>query len=242
MLSCSTDPSIDTDGDGIKDVLEFAGPNGGDGNGDGVLDCLQNAVATTPTGNGSKYVSIITKGNSAGLCKAITLASVSTEASNNKQDISYEYPWGFVNYTVACATTVDVALHWFTGGDNGEVLRGYNPLTPGDVSTTDYYDQATSSRQMVAVGSATALQTNFTLTDGLVGDTTGVDNSITNHTGLGTKNAPKPAAPIIITGGTSTSLLFGLSVFMMSIVGVYALYLRRTTQWSSATLGSGKGK
>jgi len=238
-LTCSTDPSVDTDGDGIKDVLEAAGPNNGDGNGDGISDCIQNTVATTPTGAGTKYVSIIAKGNGAGLCKAITGASVTTESDNSKQDSSYEYPFGFVNYSVACATTSDIALNWFTGGDNGEVLRGFNPLTPGTASTADYYDQTLTSRQIVSVGSASALQTLFTLTDGQLGDASGVDSNIVNRSGLGAKAAIKPPAPIIITGGSSLSLLFTLSAFIVSIIAVYAIYLRRAGEWNYATIRSG---
>jgi len=237
-LTCSTDPSVDTDGDGIKDVLEAAGPNNGDGNGDGISDCIQNTVATTPTGAGTKYVSIIAKGNGAGLCKAITGASVTTESDNSKQDSSYEYPFGFVNYSVACATTSDIALNWFTGGDNGEVLRGFNPLTPGTASTADYYDQTLTSRQIVSVGSASALQTLFTLTDGQLGDASGVDSNIVNRSGLGAKAAIKPPAPIIITGGSSLSLLFTLSAFIVSIIAVYAIYLRRAGEWNYATIRS----
>lgn len=46
---------LDTDGDGVPDVIEDQGPNGGDANQDGTADKLQASIATIPAGLAGTY-------------------------------------------------------------------------------------------------------------------------------------------------------------------------------------------
>ena len=46
----------DSDGDGVLDAVEDAGPNGGDANGDGAVDRLQNEIASLPNAADGQYV------------------------------------------------------------------------------------------------------------------------------------------------------------------------------------------
>ncbi len=48
--------AADTDGDGVLDIVEDAGPNSGDANSDGVLDRLQNNIASLPNAMDGQYV------------------------------------------------------------------------------------------------------------------------------------------------------------------------------------------
>jgi len=52
----------DDDGDGLPNVIENLGPNGGDGNGDGIPDSQQPNVATTLSPTGQDFITMVTSG------------------------------------------------------------------------------------------------------------------------------------------------------------------------------------
>ena len=92
--------SVDADGDGVSNIDEQAGPNGGDTNGDGIPDFTQQNVSGTSnpvTGGFSTLESI-------GSCEFINENAFLAENTLSVQDSLFNYPIGLVDFQVLCQT------------------------------------------------------------------------------------------------------------------------------------------
>ncbi|MEP6485331.1 MAG: hypothetical protein ABJB01_12850 [Rudaea sp.] len=160
---------LDSDGDGVPDVVEDAGANNGDANADGTKDKNQATVATVPAGMAGTY------GWQSGVAAAHRAAQQNTTAvtsdfyvktvpsgsgSDCKQTVdvamidpallgtdsvahhgTYTYPNGVVHFEIpnCAAANVDVAFSSASFGA-GWSWRYYGPSTPGDASTLGWHD------------------------------------------------------------------------------------------------------
>jgi hypothetical protein len=97
-------PATDSDSDGVPDIEEMNGNNGGDGNGDGIPDVRQSQVASVPNAATGKSVTIESVGGS---CTVIQNAAGLTEASLATADPDYDYPVGIFDYRIGCANNGD---------------------------------------------------------------------------------------------------------------------------------------
>lgn len=164
-----------------------------DRNGDGTVDTSQVNVATTTSTVSS--VPITLEADS-----ACTVASMSSTAHDSLpvDDTSFEYPHGFVDFSLNCGTpgfTAQISQYYEGVDPAGLVVRKFNPVTqafstiPGaTITTTTVYGQ-----------SVTVL--SYSVTDGGPLDDDGVVNGvIVDPAGLG------QAAPVSSPGVPNTGV------------------------------------
>jgi hypothetical protein len=156
----------DGDSDGISDLREEAGPNGGDGNSDGILDSLQANVATFPGVTGS-YVTLISE---TGTILTNVVATVNPSCADAPS--SCTYPQGFFGFTVTgvtpgAATTVQVILH-----EKDTTISTYYKYGPTLDNHADHWYSVFSDGQTGATITQEATRTTILLSfvDGQRGD------------------------------------------------------------------------
>jgi hypothetical protein len=168
---------IDSDDDGITDVIEDAGPNGGDANNDGTPDSEQSNV--------SSFVSDVTE-NPVVLevsedC-TITEVGVDNESANNVDDGSYIYPLGMMNFMLDCADPGYIATitqYYYDQTTRNYELRKYHP------TDNEYFgiDNASISNQ--TIDSRDVVVATYEVQDGGELDVDGTeDGSIVDPAGL----------------------------------------------------------
>ncbi|WP_298782611.1 choice-of-anchor U domain-containing protein, partial [uncultured Polaribacter sp.] len=170
----------DDDGDGVNNIIEDAGPNGGDANGDGILDSTQSNVASMlDATNTGIYVTLEVSGD----CNKIINMEVLLESELPFLDPLNDYPLGLVDYTLECISlgeSAAVKIYWH-GISNIETYRKFGPSAPG--LTDNSYKEFTSTIGTKTIDTVLVPTVNYTLTDGLVGDDTIEDGFITDPTG-----------------------------------------------------------
>ncbi|MDH7444068.1 DUF6923 family protein [Aquimarina sp. 2201CG14-23] len=168
------------DGDNIADVIEDAGPNGGDGNDDGTLDSLQGNVGSIPDATGTTYVTLeITSGT----CAQITNMESLTEGEVGVLDPAFNYPVGLIDFTLQCGAPGDIAsiTYYWHGISTIDFFRKYGSSAPGAMDAT--YGAFTVTTGSATVGAATVPTTTYTLTDGLPGDESATGAEIVDPSG-----------------------------------------------------------
>ena len=165
-------PNRDSDGDGVSDDIENAGPNNGDGNSDGTPDMNQNTVASLLTINGgTEYVTIQTSAGTLANCQAVANPSTGDAPSDTT------FPWGFFNFTINGAASATATLT-LPAGAAPESYWKYGPPTPGNPDAWyEFMDDNTTG----ATINSNVVTLEFV--DGSRGDDTGVDNSIVDQGG-----------------------------------------------------------
>ena len=166
------------DNDGVDALIEDAAPNNGDGNDDGMPDSEQSDVASLPTEDG--YVTVEISGTG---CEQLDSVYTTTESAIATQDPDHDYPLGLVGFEAACVGSLTVKHYWY-GADESltyEYLK-YGPTTPGDASTTTWYNWPAQLSTQTIDGEH-VLIAEYTLTDGELGDDTGVDGVIFDPAG-----------------------------------------------------------
>jgi CSLREA domain-containing protein len=114
----------DTDGDGISDAREAAGPNGGDGNQDGVPDSQQATVASFPNAENGAYVTLAAP-------EGARLSNVRPLENPSPDDapLHVSQPLGFFDFTVTGVrpgAAVDIRMFLPEGSDPHYYFR-YGP-------------------------------------------------------------------------------------------------------------------
>jgi hypothetical protein len=201
----------DTDGDGVPNVTEDGAPNGGDGNGDGVPDRLQGHVTSLPSATGLGYVTVVTSGG----CSQNENVQVFTEEPD---DPEYSYPFGLVGFELPCSSATVKVYFYGTNNLSGYTYRKYGPTTPGDPSTEQWYTLPGVTFGSEEIGGSMVAYAEFTLTDGQIGDDTGVDGRIVDQGGPGQAGA-------VMTVPTMTE--WGMMVFMVLAGTAAVWYMRR---------------
>jgi hypothetical protein len=170
---------ISTYGDGISDAEEDGAPNGGGGNGDGILDSLQSNVGSIPSATGTGYLTVeVISG-----CRHLEKIRTYTEAAQGN-DNDYDYPYGLVGFELPCSSaTIRVYFHG-ESDLSGYTYRKYGPIPP-NFNNPQWYTLPGVTFGTVDIGGQTVAYAEFTLTDGQLGDDTGVDGVIYDPGGPG---------------------------------------------------------
>ena len=121
---------FDTDGDGISDGVENAGPNGGDSDNNGTLDMNEANVASLLSKNGTDYVTIKTSAGTLASCAAVDNPSAGDTPDNTN------FPWGFFNFTINGAASAEVTLT-LPAGSAPTTYYKYGPPTPTPPGAAD---------------------------------------------------------------------------------------------------------
>lgn len=205
------------DNDGVGDGTENAAPNNGDGNNDGILDSQQTEVTSLPAQNGN-YVTVELQG----ACTQLENVYTTVESSVAVQDTDNDYPLGLVGFEAPCAGSLTVVHYWYGVDPNAAyVYRKYGPTTPGDASTTQWYDWPVTWSSETINGEY-VLKATYTLTDGEFGDDTGVDGYIFDPSGPTAVAQAQSAAP---TQPTTTPTVMLVRSGGIQNIAVYSLLL-----------------
>ena len=158
--------TLDTDHDGVSDVQEDLGPNGGDSNLDGIADKLQPDVIYVPPHTSARpgpnsppanndfavQVAAQTAGTTCTQTQDVQAKSASANGpdpiSNN---LNFVYSVDLLQFEILnCAsTTVKVTYPNFTFG-KGWTFRFYGPATPDDDASIKWYDFSPHAVQLDA--------------------------------------------------------------------------------------------
>jgi len=169
----------DDDGDGVLTRLEQIGPNQGDGNGDGNPDCLQSNVASIQDEQDA-FRTLEVTGDA---CQMISEFSIQSEGSMGEFDPNYDFPFQLNAFTIPCGGTVTINLYFHNVTDLSAFdYRKYGPTIPGGTITGWYDFPATITQD--TIGGLIIGKVTFQLTDGEIGDATGVDNMIVDPGGV----------------------------------------------------------
>ncbi|MEM6318518.1 MAG: gliding motility-associated C-terminal domain-containing protein [Bacteroidota bacterium] len=169
----------DDDNDGILTAVEESGPNGGDGNGDGQPDCLQVGVATNMDDMGAFRTLDVSDNN----CQAVTQFVIHPEGSMSESDPDFDFPFALNAFTIPCPGTVNINLIYHNVANFDDFrYRKYGPKIPGG-TTSEWYDFPVTLTKDT-IGGVEVGKVSFQLTDGQMGDATGVDTMIVDPGGI----------------------------------------------------------
>ena len=153
--------TADIDGDGNIDSNEDLGTNGGDGNGDGILDSQQVNVSGVPNATTGTNTTL----EAAGACAVFSENAVVVESSLSSADITFDYPFGLLDFQVRCAApgeSVTITVHYATVHDTSDwVWRKFDSLGSVYATIDDLVIYGTAT-----VGSTLVTTATFTITDG----------------------------------------------------------------------------
>lgn len=152
------DPStIDTDNDGVLDIVENAGPNGGDANNDGTLDSQQPNVTVITNPNTDHYVVLQSDGD-------YTISLDMLMESEANPDVAFSYPAGLMNFQIQSGGPGQVVTitQYFYGDYDATLMvaRKYDETThtyiliPGAILTNEI------------IGGESVLKVVYQITDG----------------------------------------------------------------------------
>jgi hypothetical protein len=171
--------NVDADLDHIPSAIEDAAPNHGDGNGDGIPDSQQNNVASFVDAVNGVYLTLQVD-------KTCPITNVYGELPDQYPgvDRNHHFPQGLTYFELSCAKTqVTVYYHGISKVYNNLRFYKFGPTVPGDMKTIGWYKYP-ATFAVVMIGGQPVMTTTYTLTDGQLGDTTGVDGKIVDPGGV----------------------------------------------------------
>jgi hypothetical protein len=207
----------DNDGDGVLDVDEATGPNGGDANNDDIQDSEQGNVISFTNSVSGKAVALIVSEE----CVFTQHSSLGEQATGTV-DEAYDYSEGLLGFTADCSTSgfsANVTHIYFDTTHAGETTRKYN------ASTQQYADIAgvTITQQNIAGRAVTTV--SYVVTDGGANDEDGVVNgSIKDPAGLAT------AVQSLASTGQPLFMIILVAICLMSIAGGFFWKSARTSK------------
>lgn len=202
---------VDGDSDGIADIIEDAGPNGGDANDDGTLDSEQAHVTSIVNPKTGQY-SVLAVDEE---CSIDSLEIVS-ENQIGSSDATFNYPTGLMDFRINCGEAgFEASVIQYHYGVTGDLmLRKFTP-TEGFFTI----DSALVTQQNNA-GSA-AIVATYKITDGGRLDLDGEANgSIEDPAGLALRSNEALAQT-----GANAELLSYLAILLM-LIGITTGYRR----------------
>jgi photosystem II stability/assembly factor-like uncharacterized protein len=158
--------TTDTDMDGVSDIQEDLGPNGGDSNLDTIADRLQPDVTYVPPHTSARPASpsappsnndfaVQVTPQAGGTCAQTQDVQAKSAAANGPdpiaKNLNYRYDVDLAQFEILnCAsTTVKITYPNFTFGA-GWTFRFFGPATPGDDASIKYYDFSSKATKLDA--------------------------------------------------------------------------------------------
>ena len=201
--------ALDSDGDGVPDVVEDRAPNGGDGNDDGFLDSQQANVASLPNAVDGRYVTLESPGGT----NLVNVQAVGNPSPGDAPPL--DFPHGFFSFTIEGLALGGTAVVTITLPDN----------VPIDTQYWKYHNNNWIDVTSLLGDNDGDNVLTLTLTDGGLGDSDGIANGeITDPGGPG-QLPPQPPVPV---GGV---------VVPVDKLGLLAPWLGLAALASFATLG-----
>lgn len=211
---------VDTDDDGIADVTEDAGPNGGDANNDGTADSEQSNVSSFVSDVTERPVVLEVSED----C-TITSTGVSNESANNTNDGNYVYPLGMMNFVLSCGDpgyTTDVTQYYYDQANQNYQLRKYYP------TNNEYFSISGASISQQKIDNRDVVIATYQVQDGGALDVDGVENgSITDPAGLAVIDANAQQNGGVLSRTGDGVQLFIYSSFALVVASVTLMKLRR---------------
>lgn len=176
-----TNPDFqDSDGDGVRNGIENAGPNNGDANNDGILDSNQSNVASSINSVTNKPVTLVVDGD----CDIIAKNTLQ-EDSLQISDPTYSYPLGLIGFTLQClepGTTSNITIYYHQQQNNNFELRKHKQ--------NNYFTIEDASIAFQSIAGSNTLVVSYAVTDGGSLDSDGaVDGAITDPVGIAQKES-----------------------------------------------------
>lgn len=153
---------------------DFNIPNHGDGNNDGIADVQQPNVASLPDKVTGQYITLE-------LNNECTINNIETDLAETlvSDDQKHFFPQGLLYFDARCPQTkVTLYFHGLHQLDQRWILQKYGPQTPGDTSTIGWYQMPGVTFDTVMIDGQPVVRASYTLTDGDLGDDTGVDGHL----------------------------------------------------------------
>lgn len=194
------------DSDGVNQIIESASPNLGDGNGDGIKDYLQGNVTSILDPISNKYITIAADPTS--VCQSLNNVESLSETANQKQDINYSYPFGFLSFESPCNSTIKVKIYWHGQSTSQNLeLRKYNQ------TNQNYIPVPNAAIAIENINNIPTLVTSYTVTDNGPLDQNPAVGSIKDPVGLSSiqqsgggtitiNNQSQPSNSILVTNSS----------------------------------------
>ncbi|HVN83643.1 MAG TPA: FG-GAP-like repeat-containing protein [Candidatus Binatia bacterium] len=208
---CQT-PMGDADLDGVINSVENAGPNGGDGNGDGKPDSTQANVTSLPSSSpGASYLTVVTDPS----CPLENVVAMPMAPAG------LALPFGGLGFRLPGCSSSRITIYYH--GSDGFSFPPYRYFkegaNPPGAGNDVIYPLSFGAPHFAVLGTASLPfdpavgVASFTLTDGVVGDSTIADGTIVDPGGPGYPAQPKSAAPVASFPGLLGMIggLFGLA-------------------------------
>jgi hypothetical protein len=157
-------------------------PNAGDGNGDGQKDPDQDNVVSLPDKVTGTYLTLETQ---PATCIISDIYPDLPETQTVKLDHTKKFPQGMLYFDIACPQAqVSVYYHAMSKLYRNLKFYKFGPKIPGDLTTIAWYPLPNIKYEVVMVGGKPVVKGTYTLKDGELGDSTGVDGHIVDPGGL----------------------------------------------------------
>jgi hypothetical protein len=199
--------TLDTDNDGVPDVIEDGGNFNGDINRDGIADRFQNTIASgyvkklDGTDNLLVPFSIQIQPNGAaanclGGFTSVNAILPSTQTTSIT-DADYNYPYGMIKFIASNCKEAKITLTIFNDTDKKQyVIRKLYQRTPGNNTTLKFKTLTEAVVSKVTVLDYGATQISYIIKDGEVGDLSNIDDKLIDPVGL---------AELILNASSSSS-------------------------------------
>ncbi|MFK5970718.1 MAG: choice-of-anchor Q domain-containing protein [Candidatus Marithrix sp.] len=155
-------------------------PNNGDGNGDGIHDADQPNVVSIPDQNSGNYLTLDIGGN-------VTVREIYTDLAENQDyfEEKYIFPQGLVYFELE-GTEADITIYYHSLQKlrTTPIFQKFGAKIPGDMNTLGWYVMPNVIFNTVEVGDKSVVTVSYHLTDGGLGDNTGIDGRIVDPGGI----------------------------------------------------------
>jgi hypothetical protein len=171
--------AVDEDLDHIPSAIEDQGPNQGDGNGDGIPDRLQNNISNFVDAVNGVYLTLQVD-------EGCPITDVYGELPDKYpgRDHNHRFPQGLTYFELSCSQSqVILYYHAFSEMRKNLIFYKFGPTVPGDMNTATWYKYP-ATFAVAMVGGKPVVTATYILTDGQLGDSTGVDGKIVDPAGI----------------------------------------------------------
>lgn len=200
---------IDTDNDGISDLVEVGSPNSGDANDDNTPDYQQSNVIAYPNDLTGEYGVFETD------CESIDNFSVSAE-STDEPDNEYDYPMGLASFEITCENSGDTARirHYYYGIEGSDEFSVRKLLSDGS-----YVDIPEHNPLGALIGDDVVFLVEYFIEDGgEFDDDDTADGTVTDPSGAAVLAGADPS------GNAETLADTGMNQYALIAISVLSLF------------------